>query len=113
MSPTVQFVMTDVCMSMGHTGLTELINKEKKANAFFNRAMDKDDALVLFVNKARTACKLYSPNNWVVAHLKLRHGVRVSNLLVHVIPKSFGGSIELTRSVEKALMVLNKLEKAA
>lgn len=103
MRPQVKFIFQGTHMILGHNGLGELIKEERKKNALFRRVYDQGPCLILFINKARTRAKLFSPSADVIGYLRVPASSRLLRKTLDLIPNTFGGSIEYARSVVKAL----------
>ncbi len=111
MRPTVKFVITDVHMGLGHDGLNEVIRAHKKKNPLFSRNLE--GGLVLFINKDRTRAKLYAEQGEVIGYLRLANNQKITEKSVHLIPATFGGSVEFSSATKRAFTSLFTIEKTA
>lgn len=109
MRATVRFIITDTHMGLGHAGLNEIIRREKRKNPLFAKVMNGDGGLVLFLNTARTACKLYAENGEVLGYLRTDGAITEES--VSLIPRTFGGSLEYASAVKNAFKKLLAVEK--
>lgn len=112
MSPRVGYVITDISMSLSFDGLNNVIREFKKKNQLFRQMLEKDPALILFVNSARTKAKLFSEEGTVIGYLSLG-GRKLSAKSIDQIPETFGGSLEYSKATKRALTELFKEEEKA
>lgn len=99
---TVNYILTEVFMGLGHAGLNELIEKHARKNIGFRRAMESGE-LVLFLNKKRDKLKLFGYNREVLGYLKIPAGKKLSLETVNLVPTAFGGSLSYGKAVRAAL----------
>lgn len=111
MKPTVKFVIADVNMGMAHTGLDKLITAHAKANRLFAQSV-KDGDLILFINKKKNRCKLFSHNGEVMGYLRLYGGRTLSQATVDLIPATFGGSVAYSGAVKSAFTRFMQAEES-
>lgn len=104
MNPCIRFVITDISMGLGHFGLNEVIREHKKKNKLFAKILNTEGGLVLFVNRPRNACKLFSENGTVIGYLRTPGKITASS--IDRIPATFGGSVEYSSAVKNALSKL-------
>jgi hypothetical protein len=109
-SPTVKFVVTDTHMGLGHSGLNEVIRAHKKQNPLFAKVMNTDGGLILFLNKSRTAAKLYAENGPVIGYLRLPAG-KLTERSIEFIPETFGGSLQYASAAKSAFKKFLEVEK--
>lgn len=73
-------------MRNGHDGLAKLARENKVNVSQLNLG-----EYVIFVNKKKTAIKMYAPNN-IIVHQKLLGGARLDLRVISLIPKYFNGT---------------------
>lgn len=104
MSIQVKYVIQDVHMGLGHEGLSDFVRSYRK------KRLISESGLILFINKARTKCKIYQEDGQVLGYLSLKVGTLTPKSL-DLIPATFGGSLEYSRSAKKALEEFFKSEQ--
>jgi hypothetical protein len=70
----------------GHDGLSRLA-----MNNDINTSRLNLGEYVIFTNRARTALKMYAPNN-IIVHQRMPQGARIDMRVINLIPKYFNGS---------------------
>lgn len=109
MKPTIKFVISECHMGLGHLGLNMVIREHKKKNPLFARSL-ADGGLILFINKNKTACKLFSEGGSVIGYFRDPDGRQLSAQSVDAIPLTFGGSTTHAKAVTSALTRLFQAE---
>jgi hypothetical protein len=106
--PTVKYVIADVNMGLGHSGLDLLIDAHAMENKLFARTME-DGGLILFINTARDRAKLYEPGGDVIGYINTR-GRKLTYRSLDLIPQTFGGSVEYSQAAKGAFEKFFKFE---
>lgn len=96
-----KYVIAETNMGLGHAGLDLVIEAHAQDNKLFAKSME-EGGLILFLNSARTAAKLYEPGGDVIGYLNLR-GRKITRRTIDLIPESFGGSMDYSNAAKAAL----------
>lgn len=98
-------------MGNGHDGLNRVIAVHKRKNPLFAKTLQIEAGLILFLNRARTKCKLMGENQAVMGYCRLPGGAKLTQKAIDQIPAVFGGSLEHSKATQRALKALLAVEE--